>query len=142
NWGWAIILTVLIIKLVLYPLSAKQYQSFAKMRAIQPRIESLKERYGDDKQKFQMAMMELYNKEMVNPIGACQAILATSPVFSALYCMLLESVEMRQAPWIGWVQNLTAPDPYFSLPAINLVVMYLTQRVTPTPGMDPLQKKM
>ncbi|GAB2499689.1 membrane protein insertase YidC [Arenimonas alkanexedens] len=142
NWGWAIILTVLIIKLVLYPLSAKQYQSFAKMRAIQPRIESLKERYGDDKQKFQTAMMDLYKKEKVNPAAGCLPILITIPVFIALYWMLLESVEMRQAPWLGWIQNLTAPDPYFILPAINLVVMYLTQKMTPTPGMDPMQKKI
>ena len=142
NWGWAIILTVLIIKLILYPLSAKQYQSFAKMRAIQPRIESLKERYGDDKQKFQMAMMDLYKKEKVNPAAGCLPILITIPVFIALYWMLLESVEMRQAPWLGWIQNLTAPDPYFILPVINLVVMYLTQKMTPTPGMDPMQKKI
>jgi YidC/Oxa1 family membrane protein insertase len=142
NWGWAIILTVLIIKIALYWLSAKQYRSFAKMRAIQPRIESLKERYGDDKQKFQMAMMELYKKEKVNPAAGCLPILVTIPVFIALYWMLLESVEMRQAPWIGWIQNLTAPDPYFILPAINLAVMYLTQKMTPTPGMDPMQKKI
>lgn len=142
NWGWAIILTVLAIKLALYWLSAKQYRSFAKMRAIQPRIEALKERYGDDKQKFQMAMMELYKKEKVNPAAGCLPILVTIPVFIALYWMLLESVEMRQAPWIGWIQNLTAPDPYFILPAINLAVMYLTQKMTPTPGMDPMQKKM
>jgi YidC/Oxa1 family membrane protein insertase len=142
NWGWAIILTVLIIKLLLYPLSAKQYQSFAKMRAIQPRVEALKERYGDDKQKFQMAMMDLYKKEKVNPAAGCLPILITIPVFIALYWMLLESVEMRQAPWLGWIQNLTAPDPYFILPAINLVVMYLTQKMTPTPGMDPMQKKI
>ena len=142
NWGWAIILTVLIIKLILYPLSAKQYQSFAKMRAIQPRIEALKERYGEDKQKFQMAMMELYKKEKVNPAAGCLPILITIPIFIALYWMLLESVEMRQAPWIGWIQNLTAPDPYFILPAVNLAVMYLTQKMTPTPGMDPMQKKI
>jgi YidC/Oxa1 family membrane protein insertase len=142
NWGWAIILTVLIIKLLLYPLSAKQYKSFAKMRAIQPRIEALKERYGEDKQKFQMAMMELYKKEKVNPAAGCLPILITIPIFIALYWMLLESVEMRQAPWIGWIQNLTAPDPYFILPAINLAVMYLTQKMTPTPGMDPMQKKI
>ena len=142
NWGWAIILTVLIIKLALYPLSAKQYRSFAKMRAIQPRIEALKERYGEDKQKFQMAMMELYKKEKVNPAAGCLPILITIPIFIALYWMLLESVEMRQAPWIGWIQNLTAPDPYFILPAINLAVMYLTQKMTPTPGMDPMQKKI
>jgi len=142
NWGWAIILTVLIIKLLLYPLSAKQYQSFAKMRSIQPRIEALKERYGEDRQKFQMAVMELYKKEKVNPAAGCLPILITIPVFIALYWMLLESVEMRQAPWIGWIQNLTAPDPYFILPAINLAVMYLTQKMTPTPGMDPMQKKI
>jgi YidC/Oxa1 family membrane protein insertase len=142
NWGWAIVLTVLIIKLLLYPLSAKQYLSFAKMRAVQPRIEALKERYGDDKQKFQMAMMELYKKEKINPMGGCLPILVTIPIFIALYWMLLESVEMRQAPWIGWIQNLTAPDPFFILPAINLVVMYLTQKMTPTPGMDPMQKKI
>ncbi len=142
NWGWAIILTVLIIKLALYWLSAKQYLSFAKMRAIQPRIEALKERYGDDKQKFQTAMMELYKKEKVNPAAGCLPILITIPIFIALYWMLLESVEMRQAPWIGWIQNLTAPDPYFILPAINLAVMYLTQKMTPTPGMDPMQKKI
>ncbi|MBW8368478.1 MAG: membrane protein insertase YidC [Arenimonas sp.] len=142
NWGWAIILTVLIIKLILYPLSAKQYQSFAKMRAIQPRIEALKERYGEDKQKFQVAMMELYKKEKVNPAAGCLPILITIPIFIALYWMLLESVEMRQAPWIGWIQNLTAPDPYFILPAVNLAVMYLTQKMTPTPGMDPMQKKI
>jgi YidC/Oxa1 family membrane protein insertase len=142
NWGWAIILTVLIIKLALYWLSAKQYRSFAKMRAIQPRIEALKERYGEDKQKFQMAMMELYKKEKVNPAAGCLPILITIPIFIALYWMLLESVEMRQAPWIGWIQNLTAPDPYFILPAVNLAVMYLTQKMTPTPGMDPMQKKI
>lgn len=142
NWGWAIILTVLIIKLLLYPLSAKQYQSFAKMRAIQPRIEALKERYGEDRQKFQMAVMELYKKEKVNPAAGCLPILVTIPVFIALYWMLLESVEMRQAPWIGWIQNLTAPDPYFILPVLNLAVMYLTQKMTPTPGMDPMQKKI
>ena len=142
NWGWAIILTVVIIKLALYWLSAKQYRSFAKMRAVQPRIESLKERYGDDKQKFQMAMMELYKKEKINPLGGCLPILVTIPIFIALYWMLLESVEMRQAPWIGWIQNLTAPDPYFILPVINLAVMYLTQKMTPMPGMDPMQKKI
>jgi YidC/Oxa1 family membrane protein insertase len=142
NWGWAIILTVVVIKLLLYPLSAKQYKSFAKMRAIQPRIEALKERYGDDKQKFQTAMMELYKKEKVNPAAGCLPILITIPIFIALYWMLLESVEMRQAPWIGWIQNLTAPDPFFILPAINLAVMYLTQKMTPTPGMDPMQKKI
>ena len=142
NWGWAIIGLVVILKLLLYPLSAKQYQSMAKLRAIQPRIEALKERYGDDRQKFAMAQMELYKKEKINPAAGCLPMLIPIPIFMALYWVLVESVELRQAPWIGWIQNLTAPDPYFILPAINLAVMYLTQKLTPTPGMDPLQKKM
>ncbi len=142
NWGWAIVGIVVILKLLLYPLSAKQYQSMARMRAIQPRIEALKERYGDDRQKFAVAQMELYKKEKINPAAGCLPMLIPIPIFMALYWVLVESVELRQAPWIGWIQNLTAPDPYFILPAINLVIMYLTQKLTPTPGMDPLQKKM
>jgi YidC/Oxa1 family membrane protein insertase len=141
NWGWAIILTVLLLKLALYPLSAKQFQSMAKMRALQPRIEALKERYGSG-QEYQMAMMELYKKEKVNPVSGCLPILIPLPIFFALYWVLLETVELRQAPWMGWIQNLTAPDPYFILPVLNLAVMYLTQKMTPTPGMDPMQKKM
>ena len=142
NWGWAIIAIVVLLKAALYPLSAKQYQSMAKMRAVQPRIEALKERYGDDKQQFQIAMMELYKKEKINPIGGCLPMLIPIPIFLGLYWVLLETVELRHAPWIGWIQNLTAADPYFILPALNLTVMYLTQKLTPMPGMDPLQKKM
>ena len=142
NWGWAIIAIVVLLKLALYPLSAKQYQSMAKMRAVQPRIEALKERYGDDKQQFQIAMMELYKKEKINPIGGCLPMLIPIPIFLGLYWVLLETVELRHAPWMGWIQNLTAADPYFILPALNLIVMYLTQKLTPMPGMDPLQKKM
>ena len=143
NWGWAIVLLVVLIKLALYPLSAAQYRSAAKMRRFQPRIEQLKERYGDDKQKFQLAMMELYKKEKINPLGGCLPVLVQIPVFLALYWVLLESVELRQATWIpGWIDDLTARDPYFILPIINLVVMWTTQKLTPTPGMDPVQKKM
>ena len=142
NWGWAIIGLVLIIKALMYPLSAAQYKSAAKMRRFQPRIEQLKERYGDDKQKFQMAMMELYKKEKINPAGGCLPVLVQMPVFLALYWTLLESVELRQAPWIGWIHNLTAPDPYFILPAINIAVMWATQKLTPTPIADPMQRKM
>jgi YidC/Oxa1 family membrane protein insertase len=142
NWGWAIIAIVVLLKAALYPLSAKQYQSMAKMRAVQPRIEALKERYGDDKQQFQIAMMELYKKEKINPIGGCLPMLIPIPIFLGLYWVLLETVELRHAPWMGWIQNLTAADPYFILPALNLAVMYLTQKLTPTPGMDPMQKKM
>ncbi len=142
NWGWAIIGLVVVIKAILFPLSAAQYKSAAKMRRFQPRIEQLKERYGDDKQKLQMAMMELYKKEKINPLGGCLPLLVQMPVFLALYYTLLESVELRQAPWIGWIQNLTAPDPYFILPAINIAVMWATQKLTPTPIADPMQRKM
>lgn len=142
NWGWAIIAIVIILKAVLFPLSTKQYQSMAKMRAIQPRIEALKERYGDDRQKFAVAQMDLYKKEKVNPAAGCLPMLIPIPIFLALYWVLVESVELRQAPWMGWIQNLTAADPYFILPVMNLVIMFLTQKLTPTPGMDPLQKKM
>ncbi len=141
NWGWAIVLTVLLLKLALYPLSAKQFKSMAKMRELAPRMEALKERYGAG-QEYQVAMMELYKKEKINPVSGCLPILIPLPIFFALYWVLLETVELRHAPWIGWIQNLTAPDPYFILPALNLGVMYLTQKMTPTPGMDPMQKKM
>ncbi len=143
NWGWAIVLLVVLIKLALYPLSAAQYKSMAKMRKFQPRIEQLKERYGEDKQKFQMAMLELYKKEKINPAGGCLPILIQMPVFLALYYVLLEAVELRQAPWImGWVNDLTAQDPFYILPILNGVIMLLTQRLTPMVGMDPMQKKM
>jgi len=143
NWGWSIVGLVVIIKLLMYPLSAAQYKSMAKMRKFQPRIAQLKERYGEDKQKFQMAMMELYKKEKINPVGGCLPIFLQMPVFLALYWMLSESVELRHAPWIGWIRDLTARDPYFILPAINLAVMWATQKLTPvTPGMDPMQQKM
>ena len=143
NWGWSIVGLVVVIKLAMYPLSAAQYKSMAKMRRFQPRIEQLKERYGQDKQKFQMALMELYKKEKINPVGGCLPVLVQMPVFLALYWMLSESVELRHAPWIGWVQDLTARDPYFILPAINIAVMWATQHLTPkTPGMDPTPQKM
>ena len=142
NWGWAIVLLVVLIKLVLFKLSEAQYKSFANMRRVQPRIEALKERYGDDRQKFQVAMMELYKKEKINPMGGCLPILPQIPIFMGLYWVLLESVELRHAPWMGWIQNLTAPDPYFILPVLNLATMYLTQKLSPTVGMDPMQKKM
>jgi YidC/Oxa1 family membrane protein insertase len=143
NWGWAIVGLVVIIKLLMYPLSAAQYKSMAKMRKFQPRIKQLQERYGDDKQKLQMAMMELYKKEKINPVGGCFPILLQMPVFLALYWMLSESVELRHANWIGWITDLTARDPYFILPVINVAVMWFTQKLTPqAPGMDPMQQKM
>ena len=142
NWGWSIIAIVVILKALLYWPAKKQYQSMAKMRAVQPRIEALKERYGDDKQALNVAMFELYKKEKVNPAAGCWPLLVQMPIFLGLYWVLIETVELRQAPWMGWVQNLTGPDPYFVLPALNLLVMFLTQRMTPTPGMDPMQKRM
>jgi YidC/Oxa1 family membrane protein insertase len=143
NWGWSIIGLVVVLKLAMYPLSAAQYKSMAKMRRFQPRIEQLKERYGEDKQKFQMALMELYKKEKINPVGGCFPVLLQMPIFLALYWMLSESVELRHAPWIGWIHDLTARDPLFILPAINVAVMFATQKLAPkTPGMDPTQQKM
>ena len=143
NWGWAIVLLVVLIKLLLYPLSAAQYKSMARMRKFQPRIEQLKERYGDDKQKFQMAMMDLYKKEKINPAGGCLPLLVQMPVFLALYYVLLEAVELRQAPWIaGWINDLTARDPYFILPIVNGAVMWATQKMSPMMGVDPMQKKI
>jgi YidC/Oxa1 family membrane protein insertase len=143
NWGLAIILLVLLIKLAMFKLSEAQFRSMAKMKKLQPRLEALKERYGDDKQKYNAAMMELYQKEKINPLGGCLPILVQIPVFFALYWVLLESVELRQAPFFGWIQNLSAPDPYFILPILNAIQMILTQRMTPpAPGMDPMQARM
>ncbi|TBR35875.1 MULTISPECIES: membrane protein insertase YidC [Dyella] len=142
NWGVAIILLVLLLKAAMWKLTAAQFRSGAKMRKLQPRIASLKERYGDDKMKMQQAMMELYKKEKVNPMSGCLPILITFPVFLGLYRVLMESVELRQAPFVGWIHDLSAADPYFILPAIYVLVMMATQWLTPTPGMDPTQAKM
>ena len=142
NWGFAIILLVLLIKLAFFKLSEAQYRSMAKMRKLQPRVQALKDRYGDDRQKMNQAMMELYQKEKINPLGSCLPMLVQIPVFFALYWVLIESVELRHAPFIGWIQNLTAPDPYFVLPIINAATMIATQYLTPTTGMDPVQAKM
>lgn len=143
NWGFAIILTTLLVKLLLYPLSEAQYRSMAKMRKIQPRMEALKQRYGEDRQKFNQAMMELYSKEKINPIGGCLPLLLQFPIFIALYWVLLESVELRHAPFIGWLTNLSARDPYFVLPVANAAIMWITQKLTPTAaGMDPVQQKV
>jgi YidC/Oxa1 family membrane protein insertase len=142
NWGFAIILLVLLIKAAFFKLSEAQYRSMAKMRKLQPRVAALKERYGDDRQKMNQAMMELYQKEKANPLAGCLPMLVQMPVFFALYWVLLESVELRQAPFIGWIHNLTAPDPYYVLPVLNGLVMIATQFLTPTTGMDPTQAKM
>ncbi len=141
NWGWAIILLTILIKLVFYPLSAASYKSMAGMKKLQPRIQTLKERYKDDRQKFQMEMMELYKKEKINPAGGCLPILIQIPVFIALYWVLLESVEMRHAPFALWLQDLSAPDPYFILPVLMGASMWAQQKLNPAP-MDDIQKKV
>ncbi|ATB56598.1 putative inner membrane protein translocase component YidC [Xanthomonas citri pv. fuscans] len=133
---------MVLLRLALYPLSAAQYKSGAKMRRFQPRLAQLKERYGDDRVKYQQATMELFKKEKINPMGGCLPLLIQMPIFFALYWVLVESVELRQAPWLGWIQDLTARDPYFILPLLNISIMWATQKLTPTPGMDPMQAKM
>lgn len=141
NWGLAIIATTVIIKGLFYRLSATSYKSMGNMRKLQPKIEALKQRYGDDKQQFSKAMMELYRKEKVNPLGGCLPILVQIPVFIALYYVLLESVELRQAPFMLWIHDLSAKDPYYVLPIIMGISMLIQQRLNPTPP-DPMQAKV
>jgi len=143
NWGVAIILVTVVIKFLLYPLARAQYRSFAKMRLLQPKLEALKERYGDDRQQMSMKMMELYRKEKVNPLGGCFPLLIQMPVFLALYWVLMESVEMRHAPFMLWIKDLSVMDPYYVLPLLMGASMYLMQKMQPTsPTMDPMQQKM
>jgi YidC/Oxa1 family membrane protein insertase len=142
NWGVAIVLLVLLIKAAFFKLSEQQYKAGAKMRKLQPRIAALKERFGEDKQKQQQAMMELYKKEKVNPLAGCLPTLIQIPVFFALYYVLMYSVELRHAPFFGWIHDLSAPDPWFVLPALYTLVMIATQYLTPVQGMDPTQAKI
>lgn len=141
NWGWAIIILTFLIKLAFYPLSAASHKSMANMRRMAPRIKTLKERFGDDKAKLNQAMMELYKKEKINPLGGCLPILIQIPVFIALYWALLESVELRQSPWILWIRDLSQPDPYYVLPVLMGVSM-LVQQLISAVAMDPMQKKI
>jgi len=141
NWGLAIVLLTILIKLAFYKLTQAQFRSMGKLRKLQPRIEQLKERYGDDRQKFGQAMMEIYKTEKVNPLGGCLPILVQIPIFIALYWVLLESVELRQAGFL-WIPDLSKPDPLFILPVINGAFMIITQRLTPAAGMDPMQRKI
>ncbi len=141
NWGWAIILMTVLIKLVFYKLSETSGKSMAKMRKLQPRMKSLQERYADDRQKLSQAMMELYKKEKVNPAAGCLPILVQMPVFLALYWVLLESVEMRQAPFALWIQDLSERDPFYILPLLMGVTMWFQQKLNPAPP-DPVQAKI
>ena len=141
TWGWSIIMLTVIIKLIFFPLSAASYRSMARMRAVAPKLQALKEKYGDDRQKMSQGMMELYKKEKINPLGGCLPILVQMPVFLALYWVLLESVEMRQAPWLLWITDLAIKDPYFILPLIMGVTMFIQQQLNPTPP-DPMQARV
>lgn len=141
NWGWAIIFLTITVKAIFFKLSEMSYRSMAKMRKVAPRIKQMKERYGDDRQAMSKAMMDMYKREKINPMGGCFPILVQMPVFIALYWVLLESVEMRHAPFILWIDNLSAKDPYFILPIIMGVSMWIQQKLNPAP-VDPVQQKI
>ena len=141
NWGWAIVLLTVAIKAIFFPLSAASYKSMAKMKAIAPRMTALRERCGDDKQKLNMEMMNLYKTEKINPLGGYLPIAVQIPVFIALYWALLGAVEMRDAPWILWIHDLSSQDPYYVLPVIMIATMLIQTKLNPTPP-DPIQAKM
>lgn len=141
NWGWSIVLVTIIIKILFYHLSAKSYRSMSGLKKLQPRIQLLKERFGDDRQKLTQATLELYKQEKVNPMSGCLPIVIQIPVFIALYWVLVESVELRQAPFILWIHDLSQPDPYYVLPILMGISMFLQQRLNPPPP-DPTQAKV
>ena len=141
NWGWAIVIVTFLLKLLFYPLSESSGKSMAKMRLLAPRVKNLQETYKDDREKLGRAMMDLYKREKVNPVSGCLPILIQMPVFFAFYWVLLESVEMRQAPFMGWIQDLSAKDPWFVLPVIMAVAMFIQTKLNPTPP-DPIQAKV
>ena len=141
NWGWAIVALTILVKLAFFPLQAASYRSMAKMRKVQPRLNAIRERYGDDRMKLNQAMMELYKTEKINPLGGCLPILVQIPVFIALYWVLLASVEIRNAPWIGWIHDLSSPDPLYILPILMAGTMFLQTHLNPKPA-DPVQAKM
>ncbi|MCC2596075.1 membrane protein insertase YidC [Pusillimonas sp. MFBS29] len=141
NWGWTIVALTLLIKLVFYPLSAASYRSMAKMKQVTPRLQALREKFGDDKAKLNAAMMEMYRTEKINPLGGCLPMVVQIPVFISLYWVLLGSVEMRGAPWILWIQDLSVRDPWFILPAVMMATMFLQIKLNPTPP-DPTQAKI
>lgn len=141
NWGWSIVGLTFLIKLAFFQLSASSYKSMAKMRVVAPKLAELKERYGDDKQKYSQAMMEMYKKEKINPLGSCLPMLIQMPVFIALYWVLMESVELRHTPFMGWIEDLSAMDPYFVLPILMGASMWFMQKLNPPPP-DPMQAKI
>lgn len=141
NWGWSIIITTILIKLIFFPLSDKSFRSMAVMRKLQPKIQQLKERFGEDRQAFSRAMMDLYRQEKANPLSGCLPILIQIPVFIALYWVIIQSVEIRQAPWLFWVKDLSVHDPYYILPVIMGLLMFVQQKMSPPPP-DPTQAKV
>ena len=141
NWGWSIILLTILIKLVFFPLSAASYKSMARMKEVQPRLMAMKEQYKGEPQKLNQAMMEMYRKEKINPLGGCLPVVIQIPVFISLYWVLLSSVEMRGAPWILWIHDLSVPDPYYILPLVMAVSMFVQTKLNPTPP-DPIQAKV
>ena len=141
NWGWAIVALVVLLKAAFYWLNHKAYASMAKMKAVNPKVQALRERYKEEPQKMQQEMMRIYREEKVNPLGGCLPIMVQIPVFIALYWVLLSSVEMRGAPWILWVKDLSTPDPYFILPILMTATSLLQVWLNPTPP-DPMQAKM
>jgi YidC/Oxa1 family membrane protein insertase len=142
NWGWAIIAMTVLIKSAFYPLNHASARSMAKLKVVAPKMKALQEQYANDKQQLQLKMMELYKTEKINPLGGCLPILVQIPVFIALYWVLLGAVELRHAPWIGWIHDLSAPDPYFVLPVLYAVTAYLQVKLSPTPIQDPVQAKV
>lgn len=142
NWGWSIIALTILIKLAFYKLSETSYRSMARLRKFQPKLKQLKENYGDDKALFQQKMMKLYKEEKINPLGGCLPILVQMPVFIALYWVLIYSVEMRQAEWMLWITDLSAKDPYFILPVLMGLTMWIQQKLNPTAMMDEMQQKV
>ncbi len=141
NWGWSIILLTILVKLILWPLSSKSYRSMAKMRVIAPEMQRMKEEFGEDRMRFSQEMMALYKREQVNPLSGCLPLLLQMPIFLALYWVLMESVELRHAPWLAWIQDLSAMDPWFILPLLMGVTMYIQQSLNPQPA-DPMQAKV
>jgi len=141
NWGWTIVLLTVLIKLAFYPLASASYRSMANMKKVMPQIKELQERYKDDKMKRNQEVMALYKTEKINPLGGCMPVVVQIPVFLSLYWVLLASVEMRNAPWIGWITDLAVPDPFYILPIIMAVSMFVQQRMSPPPP-DPMQAKM
>ncbi len=142
NWGWSIVLLTCSVKLLFFPLNQYAFKSMANMRKLQPKMQRLKDLYGDDRQKLSQATMEMYRKEKINPLGSCLPMLIQMPVFIALYWVLSESVEIRHAPFMGWIVDLSIMDPYFVLPGLMAVTMIVQQRISPMVFQDPMQEKI